>query len=257
MKKVGTKIFSLINKICQDRERTFLPTKKIRKLIEILLNNPIEVREECFMLLIKQVTDNPYIDKNFNEWKLMAIVSSFVSPSETFLYYFINKIESIFKETLNDEVKQWSRYVVKRILQTNIKSERFVLPCEKELNCIEERRKIPIEIFFPNGSSEFFFVESYTTVKELKEEIIKKYEFSEFHQSYYGLYEYSTKSKSTEETFIDDKIKIMDVLGSWVNEINFLKLKHSLETVNVKFKLIFMIRFEFKSDLISDKILTF
>jgi hypothetical protein len=53
----------------------------------------------------------------------------------------------------------------------------MVLPCVEELNSIEDRRKIPIEIYFPNGSSELFFIESYSTLEELKDEIISKYGF--------------------------------------------------------------------------------
>ena len=68
-----------------------------------------------------------------NEWKLLAIISSFISPSESFIYFFINKMEKIFEETLSDDIKQWTKYIVKRVLQTNEKSERAVLPCVEEL----------------------------------------------------------------------------------------------------------------------------
>ena len=113
---VGLKVFRLIKKICQDRERKYLPHRKIRKLIEILLNNPVEVKDECLLQLIKQTTKNPYLAKNFNEWKLMAIITSFVSPSENFMYVFIKYMETIHDNTLDDDIKQWSKYVVKRVL---------------------------------------------------------------------------------------------------------------------------------------------
>lgn len=84
-------------------------------------------------------------------------------------------MECVFEETLSDDIKQWTKYIVKRVLSTNEKSERFVLPCVEELHAIEDRRKIPIEIYFPNGASEIFFVESYSTLEEIKDEIILKY----------------------------------------------------------------------------------
>ena len=74
--------------------------------------------------MIKQINKNPHQSRILEEWKLLAIISSFVSPSESFLYYFINRMEQYFNETVNDDVKQWTRYIVKRILQTNSKSER-------------------------------------------------------------------------------------------------------------------------------------
>ena len=48
-----------------------------------------------------------------------------------------------------------------------------------------------MEIYFPNGSFEVFFVESYSTIEELKLEILSKYDFDTSKQAYYGLYEYT------------------------------------------------------------------
>ncbi len=105
IKKIGLKIFRIIRKICENRERVYLPHRKIRKLIEILLNNPVEVKDECFFQLIKQITENPNIARNFNEWKLMGIITSFISPSESFIYYFINYLKTIFTKSDNDDIK--------------------------------------------------------------------------------------------------------------------------------------------------------
>lgn len=251
IKDVGLKLFRLIFKICRDRERTYLPHLKIRRIIEILFNNPLEVKDECFFQLIKQIRSNPFNGHNYNEWKLMAIVASFVCPSESFLYYFLNYLYSVYQETAVDEIKQWAKYVIKRVLQTNQKSERLVLPCAEELKNIEERRKVPIEIFYPNSSSEIFFFESYTTIGELKTDIIKKYNFDESKTPYYGIYEFCAKEKVYEENYIDDKIKVLDVIGSWSNEIDFLNVKAEKtgESTSVRYRLYFQMRFYFESDL--------
>ncbi len=255
IKGVGLKIFRIIKKICINRDRKYLPPRKIRKLIEILLNNPDEIKDECFFQLIKQIRNNPFLVRNFNEWKLLAIVASFVSPSETFIYFFINFMIEVYYKTKNDEIKQWVKYVVKRILKTEQKSERFVLPCFEELRSIEERRKIHIEVFYCNGSSEYFFFESYSTVSELKDEIIEKYGFDAERKNYYGIYEYCCKAKTIEENFIDDKIKILDIIGSWSNEIDFLKAKNQTENIQVTYRLYFKIKFYFSYHLLQDKVL--
>ena len=52
------------------------------------------------------------------------------------------------------------------------------MPCFEELKSIEDRRKIPIEVFFANGSSDFYFFESYSTIEELKDEVILKHNFN-------------------------------------------------------------------------------
>ena len=259
IKRVGLKIFRIIKKICDNRDRIYLPHRKIRKLIEILLNNPVEVRDECFLQLIKQIRSNPHLTRNFNEWKLMAIVSSFVSPSESFIYFFINFMLEIFGVANNDDVKQWAKYVVTRVLQTDVKSERFVLPCFEELKSIEDRRKVPIEIYYPNGASEYFFFESYSTIGELKIEIINKYGFDIDKKNYYGIYEYCSKDKTSEENYINDKIKILDVIGSWSNEIDFSKNKFKINEndLNLTYRLYFLRRFDFVTDKVQDKLLDY
>lgn len=56
IKKMGLKVFDLILKICSERKNQdykHLESTHIRRLIEILLNNPVEIKDECFFQLIK------------------------------------------------------------------------------------------------------------------------------------------------------------------------------------------------------------
>lgn len=64
----------------------------------------------------------------FNEWKLMAIVVSFVSPSEYFLYSFLNHLYTSYQKETNDETKQWAAFILIRALKTLKSNERTVLP---------------------------------------------------------------------------------------------------------------------------------
>lgn len=49
MNDISLKIFRLVFKICYDRERAHLPFYKVRKLIEILMNNSSEIKDECIL----------------------------------------------------------------------------------------------------------------------------------------------------------------------------------------------------------------
>ena len=69
----------------------------------------------------------------------------------------------------------------------------------------------------------------------MKESIIERFGFDDQHKDYFGLYEYASKESKTEENFIDDKIKVMDVIGSWANEIDFLKQKFPDQEIKIKF----------------------
>lgn len=91
----------------------------------------------------------------------------------------------------------------------------------------------------------------------MKDMIIERFEFDFEHKDYYGIYEYASKEEKTEENFIDDKIKVMDVIGSWANEVDFLKLKFPDKEIDIKFWIYFKIRFFFKFKDISTKFLNF
>ena len=72
---------------------------------------------------------------------------------------------------------------------------------------------------------------------------------------YFGIYEYCSKENVSEENYIDDHIKILDIIGSWANEIDFLKYKNETEDVKIKYRLYFKIRYYFQTDSIQEKVL--
>ena len=86
--------------------------------------------------------------------------------------------------------------------------------------------------------------------------IIDRFEFDIEYKDY-GIYEYALKKEKTEENFIDDKIKVMDVVGSWVNEVDFLKLKFTDQEIDIKFRIYFKIKFFFTFKDTSTKFLDF
>jgi hypothetical protein len=245
MKKIALKIFRLIFKICVDRNRPNLPFLKIRKLIEILMNNSAEIKDECFLQLIKQTRDNLQLDPNTNEWRLMAILVSYVTPSEYFIYYFLNYLNTVFTTEKFEDARVWAMFVLQRTLSTNKNTERVVLPLKEEIQAIEERKKMKVDIHFPNGSKEVYFIESFTTISCLKDQVIGKYDLGEEFKLHFGILEVCRKDNAYEETYVDDQVKILDVLSSWTNEYEFQCKKEEVMEVDIRFKLYFKIRFDF------------
>ena len=80
--------------------------------------------------------------------------------------------------------------------------------------------------------------------------IIERFEFDIDYKDYYGIYEYASKKEKTEENFIDDKIRVMDV-------VDFLKLKFPDQEIDIKFRIYFRIRFFFNFKDTSTKFLDF
>lgn len=209
IKSVGIKIFRLIYKICDDRKRIQLPFSKIRKLLQILLTSPVEVKDEFFLQMVKQLRSNPHSHNNNNEWVLFAIISGFLSPSDFFFYHLQKYLLNVVQSSHNQEVKNWACYIMKRLFKSKENGERKVLPCLEEIKSIQRRRQVPMEIYFLNGASEIFYFESYSTIQELKNQILKKYDFDLAFESCFGLYEICNKEHQNEENFVEDPIKVI------------------------------------------------
>lgn len=256
-KNIALKTFRLIFKICVDRSRQYLPFLKIRKLIEILMNNSAEIKDECFLQLIKQTRDNPYLDPNTNEWKLMAILASYVTPSEYFIYHFLNYLHTVFTEEKFEDARIWAMFVLQRTLATNKNTERMVLPLKEEIIAIEDRKKMKVEVNFMNGAREVYFIESFSTIESLKDQIIAKYELGEEHKLFYGIFEVCRKDDVFEETYVDEHVKILDVLSSWTNEYEFQCKKDGVTEMDIRFKLYFKIRFDFPPENIEQSTLVY
>ena len=104
-------------------------------------------------------------------------------------------------------------------------------------------------MFFGNSSSENFFLESYNTIGEVKDLIIKRYDFESSKRGFYGIYEFCEKEDYYEENYINDNIKVLDVFGSWANETDFIRKKFDIDEPIISFKLYFKLRFNYESKL--------
>lgn len=214
IKSVGIKVFRLIYKICEDRRRSLLPYSKVRKLIQILLTSPSEVKDEFYLQMIKQLRSNPYNHNNLNEWVLFAIVAGFLTPSENCLYPLLKYLMNFYETSHNQEARSWAMYTIKRLHMTQRNGERSVLPCIQEIRAIQHRRKVAMEIFYLNGASEIFHFESYTIVQNIKDQLIQRFGFDQHFESCIGLYEICKKPDVTEENFVEDGVKVYFIFNS-------------------------------------------
>jgi len=114
------------------------------------------------------------------------------------------------------------RYIFVRMIRIKGK-ERHHIPSEEELNSIEKLVPIELPVKFFTGTQTVIKVESYTTIKDLKIELMNKLDFNIQRAIYYSMYEICEKKSGTEERFIDDAEKVCDILAVWSNEIDAMK----------------------------------
>ena len=208
-----------------DRKSTKDPILHAKKYIKIVLIGSQILRDEAYLQIYKQLHSNNKYNSLMRGWKFMAIMASCFVPKNNDIYNII--LNFLFFEMQNEKEQQiinHIKYIFVRMIRIKSK-ERHHAPSEEEINCIEKLLSIELPVKFFTGNQTTIKVESYTTIKELKMELMKKLDFNIQKAVYYSIYEICEKKSGTEERFIDDGEKVCDILSVWNSEIELMKRK--------------------------------
>lgn len=181
-------------------------------MIKNLMQAPATLRDEVYMQLCKQTTENPRTQSTIKGWELMLFCISSFPPSKhlkTFLEDFIKKtVEKAVHEkvtSLATKCQDWLPHILRM-------GQRKQVPSKKELECLIELKPVPITINLCNGASYALAVNSYTLVEEVEKEMIDKLSLT--CTPPFALFE---QAEVNEERCLDPKSRILDVLASWEN----------------------------------------
>ena len=208
-----------------DRKSSKDPILHAKKYIKIVLIGSQILRDEAYLQIYKQLHSNNKYNSLMRGWKFMAIMASCFVPKNNDIYNII--LNFLFFEMQNEKEQQiinHIKYIFVRMIRIKSK-ERHHAPSEEEINCIEKLLSIELPVKFFTGNQTTIKVESYTTIKELKMELMKKLDFNIQKAVYYSIYEICEKKSGTEERFIDDGEKVCDILSVWNSEIELMKRK--------------------------------
>ena len=192
------------------------PEKKIKNIVNLCLEKGGVLINEVYLILIKLFRNNPNKEMMEKLWQLIACVSACLLPSGDFIfavyYYFFNIIDNHPEERF----KEWAKYSLKRLyfLDKN-KFKRNFAPSSVEIKYTKTRKKIPIQIFFKNGISEYLYMEPYVTIGEFKKIVLEHFEIDKNYWNFFGILESVERTKSENEKLLADDILIGDVLSSW------------------------------------------
>ena len=109
-------------------------------------------------------------------------------------------------------IKNHINYIFVRLLKAKNR-ERKMPPCIEEIEYIESLKPISIPVYYFNGQFNIIKIESYTTFKDIKKNLMDKLEFISQKEIFYSLYEICYKTTGTEERFLDDNEIISDILN--------------------------------------------
>ena len=229
-----------------DRKSSKSPILHAKKYVKLVLIGNQILRDEAYLQIYKQLHGNIRYNSYMRGWKLMAIMASCFVPKNNDIYNII--LNFLFFEMQSEKEAQvinHIKYIFVRMIRIKGK-ERHHVPSEEEINSIEKLISIELPVKFFSGNQTVIKVESYTTIKDLKMELMKKLDFNIQRGIYYSIYEICEKKSGTEERFIDDGEKVCDILSVWNNEIETMKKKG--ETCKFHLYLKLLIYYPFDKD---------
>ena len=204
-------------KLRKSSKEPILHAKKFLRLIKKA--SPI-LKDEAYLQIYKQLHDNHEYESYMSAFKMLGILSSCFVPHNKNIFIFI--LQYLFEEMKNNKnalVINHIKYIVTRMLKIK-DHERNNIPCKEEIEFIEFLRPIPIIVYLFDGTKVNVNVESYSSIKEVKENVINELFLDNQNSMNYCLYEICTKTDETEERFLDDSERICDIISVWKSEMD-------------------------------------
>ena len=199
------------------KKNPILHAKKILKLVK--LSSPI-LKDEAYLQVYKQLNGNHDPQKFIDALKMLGILASCFAPDNKNIYLLVLQfLYNELKDNQNDMVLRHLKYIFIRMIKTSERDRKNV-PCQDELEYIQLLNPIPITVYLFDGKFVNINVESYTSIREVKEKVINNLYLDSQNTMNYCLYEICRKKNVTEERYLDDSERICDILSVWKSEMD-------------------------------------
>jgi len=175
-----------------DRKTSKKPIDHVRKHLTITMNANFAIKDEAYLQVLKQIKENPDEENTKRGWNFLAILSACFAPSPSLYYSILNYLLFEIKHNTDKVIVQRSNYIFIRLVNSFGRKRKHI-PSNNEITHIENMKTMIIPIYFFSEAFVFMPVESYTTIKDLKTNLMKKMKFSQNKIQYYCLQEIKNK----------------------------------------------------------------
>jgi hypothetical protein len=235
-----------------DRKTSKSQLGHVFKLASMGIAGSGELRDELYMQVIKQMTENPNRESEKRGWQLLALYAGVFGPSERFwpfLMTYLEKMRGEEHEGCAAEAQQagcaefrtehWADYVQERLEATKLKGPRMRPPIQLEIDSVEQQRPIPVRIEFLDGAFKTLAVESQSSVSDLCAALCGAVSLA--NDGTYGVFQTAiNKGEYLSEKQLLPEERLLDVLASWYEKREAFLAENP--DSDLKFKLIFKAR---------------
>ncbi len=214
-----------------DRKSSKVPHVHVKNHLRVTLWAPEDLKDEAYVQVLKQIREHRDYDKSMKGWNFLAILASCYAPSSDLFYPLMNKLAEDVRNNTDQNIVKHANYVIVRLFRS-FEQKRKQIPSDMEIIHIETMKQMMIPIFFFSETSTIVPAESYTTFRELKTTVMRKLQLNISRIPYYALYEICEKQNFTEERFLEDIDKIVDIQAMWSREVEMFQKNN--QTIDFK-----------------------
>eukprot|EP01084_Bolivina_argentea_P100675 180681_1 len=224
LNKQSKQIWKNVNSYMLLRKSSKSDAGHIDKLLRCVLKAPQVLRDELFCQICKQTHGNPNLDSLVKGWKLMCIVCSILPPSAQLAPFLATYIYSATQSV--GEGAECALFALKALDITMVTGPRVHQPADTEIQSIELRQAIPLQVYFLDGSVEHILVTSQTQTRDVVQEMAKKIRSN--HPDAYGLFciEGHRREEVQQQTpchrELEEDERIMDVFSSKTADVTLI-----------------------------------
>ena len=241
LEEISLQLFKNMMSYMGDRRSSKRPQLHIIKHTKLVMGAPEEIKDEAYLQVIKQITRNPKPASAQKGWNLFAIMASCYPPSLELYYALIHYLLDIIK-TGEEDLQKRANYIAIRLSKT-FESRRKLSPSILEIKHVEEMKPIIVEINFFSGAATTCKVESYTTIRELKTQVMTKLNLNISRIPFFSIFEMCYKSDCIEERYLNEFDKVCDILSIWQRETdNFKKENEKAKDKNIRIEFKFFLK---------------
>ena len=241
LEEISLQLFKNMMSYMGDRRSSKRPQLHIIKHTKLVMGAPEEIKDEAYLQVIKQITRNPKPASAQKGWNLFAIMASCYPPSLELYYALIHYLLDIIK-TGEEDLQKRANYIAIRLSKT-FESRRKLFPSTLEIKHVEEMKPIIVEINFFSGAATTCKVESYTTIRELKTQVMTKLNLNISRIPFFSIFERCFKSDCIEERYLNEFDKVCDILSIWQRETdNFKKENEKAKDKNIRIEFKFFLK---------------
>ena len=155
-------------------------------------------------------------EEKIKAWQSIALISNYINLPKGFVMYFLNFIYNSYMSYQEEYVfRNYIAFIFVNFVKNKSLNDRTVIPTVSQLKDILKLKRLTIRVYLTHEKFIETNVEIYETFDELKFKILKFLNFPEELTPFMGFYEANETDQFIDENFIEDFVRVSDVLASW------------------------------------------